>query len=271
MAERPQQRQAAHPTPLTYLKVALSLVALTGIEVGVFYIEPLEAAFLPIFLILSVVKFVLVVLFYMHLKFDSRLFSVFFVGGLLLAILVAVTLLALFQVLSAVANPSEGPETTVVAPFVPTATPTVAPTTQPTGEPTTQPTGEATAEPADEPTKEPPDEETPTVGPTGQEIFLKVPDNIHPPPPLLWCSQCHTIEGVAAGAIGPDLTHIGTDAATSKPGMSAEEYIRESITEPEVFICARDRCTPGLMTKAITGALTDEQVEALVAFLLDQK
>ena len=263
MAERPQPRQAAHPTPLTYLKVAFSLVVLTGIEVGVFYIEPLEAAFLPIFLILSVVKFVLVVLFYMHLKFDSRLFSMFFVGGLVLAVLVAVTLLALFQVLSAVANPSEGPETTVGLPVVPTATPTVAPTTQPTGEPTTQPTGEATAEPADEPT------EAPTVGPTGQEIFMNVPDNAAPQ--ALWCSLCHTIEGVAPGLIGPDLTHIGTDAATSKPGMSAEEYIRESITEPEVFICARDRCTPGLMTKAITGALTDEQVEALVAFLLDQK
>ena len=53
---------------------------------------------------LSAAKFALVVLFYMHLKFDSRLFSGVFVGGLLLAVAVAVTLMSLFQVLSSKAN-----------------------------------------------------------------------------------------------------------------------------------------------------------------------
>ena len=101
MAERLHTRHVAHPTPLTYLKVALTLAALTGVEVGVFYIEALEPAFLVIFILLSVVKFALVVMFYMHLKFDSRLFSGLFVGGLLLAVMVALALMALFQVLSA--------------------------------------------------------------------------------------------------------------------------------------------------------------------------
>ena len=105
--ERQQPRQGAHPTPWTYFKVAFTLAALTGLEVGVFYLDALEPMFLPIFLILSVAKFALVVLFYMHLKFDSRLFSTLFVGGLLLAIAVGVTLMALFQVLSAKAtNPN---------------------------------------------------------------------------------------------------------------------------------------------------------------------
>ena len=107
MADRPRARERAHPTPLTYLKVAATLVALTGLEVAVFYIDALEPAFLLIFLVLSVVKFALVVMFYMHLKFDARLFSGVFVGGLVLAIAVAVMVMALFQVISAKANPEE--------------------------------------------------------------------------------------------------------------------------------------------------------------------
>jgi hypothetical protein len=53
--------------------------------------------------------------------------------------------------------------------------------------------------------------------------------------------------------------------------MSAEDYIRESIKDPEAFICEEERCTAGLMTSAITEKLTDEQVDDLVAFLLTVK
>ena len=108
--ESPQPRQGGHPTPATYIRVALALALLTGVEVGVFYIEALEPGFLPIFIILSIAKFVLVIMFYMHLKFDHRLFSTLFVGGLLLAVAVAITLMALFQVLSAKANPDKDDE-----------------------------------------------------------------------------------------------------------------------------------------------------------------
>ncbi len=74
------------------------------------------------------------------------------------------------------------------------------------------------------------------------------------------------------GLVGPDLTHIGTDAATRKPGVSAEAYIRESIREPDAFVAEGvARAIPGLMTSALTANLTDQQVEALVQFLLAQK
>ena len=88
----------------------------------------------------------------------------------------------------------------------------------------------------------------------------------------LWCSQCHTIEGVSIGLIGPDLTHMATDAATRIPGTSAEDYIRQSITAPESFVAEGvDRATTGLMTTDITSGLDKDQVDALVAFLLAQK
>ena len=82
------------------------------------------------------------------------------------------------------------------------------------------------------------------------------------------------IEGVpeAVGLLGPDLTHIGTEAATRQPGVSAEEYLALSIREPESFVAEGvERAIPGLMLTAITAGLTDEDVDALVAFLLEQK
>ena len=88
-----------HPGPITYLKVAFWLVFITTVEVGLFYVEALDEVIIPIFLILSATKFVMVVMFYMHLKFDSRLFSGFFVGGLLLAVTVGLALLTLFGAL----------------------------------------------------------------------------------------------------------------------------------------------------------------------------
>lgn len=116
MADRLQVHQADHPTPLTYFKVAMTLVVLTGLEVGVFYVDALESLFLVIFILLSIVKFALVVTFYMHLKYDNRLFSGFLVGGLLLAIIVSVALMVLFQTLSTVANPPEAEHARQMAP-----------------------------------------------------------------------------------------------------------------------------------------------------------
>jgi len=86
-----------HPTPLTYFKVAMILVVITAIEVGVFYIEDLGRGIIPILVALSGAKFALVAMFYMHLRYDARLFSVFFVAGLLLAFSVVFALLVLFQ------------------------------------------------------------------------------------------------------------------------------------------------------------------------------
>ncbi|MDA0988613.1 MAG: cytochrome C oxidase subunit IV family protein [Chloroflexi bacterium] len=92
-------RKAAHPTPLTYVKIAANLGAITAFEVGIFYVEAIEDALIPIFIVLSAVKFVLVAMFYMHLKFDERLFSWLFGGGLLLATFVILSLMALFGAL----------------------------------------------------------------------------------------------------------------------------------------------------------------------------
>jgi cytochrome c oxidase subunit 4 len=55
----------------------------------------------PVLLILSTAKFIMVVLFYMHLKFDSPVFSRVFFAPMFLAVLVVVGLVILFKVLPA--------------------------------------------------------------------------------------------------------------------------------------------------------------------------
>lgn len=86
-----------HPTPITYFKVAMVLSFITAVEVGVFYLNWLGHGIIPVLVILSAIKFVLVAMFYMHLKFDSRLYSGMFVVGLLVATGVVFALITLFQ------------------------------------------------------------------------------------------------------------------------------------------------------------------------------
>ena len=84
-----------HPSPTKYFQVAITLVVITALEVGVFYIEQLKWGIIPVLLILSGFKFGLVAMFYMHLKYDSILFSSLFFGGVFLAGSLCIALMAL--------------------------------------------------------------------------------------------------------------------------------------------------------------------------------
>ena len=88
---------ASHPTASTYVVIAAILAVVTAIEVAVYYIDALSSILVPVLLVLSAGKFVMVVGYFMHLKFDSRLFTVFFVGGFLLAAAILLAFLALFD------------------------------------------------------------------------------------------------------------------------------------------------------------------------------
>ena len=82
------------PTPAEYVNIGLLLAAITAVEVAVYYIDALSSVLVPVLVVLSMTKFALVVLWFMHLKFDNRLFSTFFTGGLLLALAVFIVVLA---------------------------------------------------------------------------------------------------------------------------------------------------------------------------------
>ncbi len=88
----------AHPTGNTYLKVFVILTLITIVEVWAYYIPALVESplFNPSLIAMSAAKFAIVVLFYMHLKFDHKLFKVLFSGPLIIAGATIVALLFLF-------------------------------------------------------------------------------------------------------------------------------------------------------------------------------
>ena len=86
----------SQPEPMTYFKVAMALVFLTALEILVFYFDWLGYGIIPVLAVLSIGKFAIVVMYYMHLKFDSKLFTYVFMAGLILAVVVILWLMALF-------------------------------------------------------------------------------------------------------------------------------------------------------------------------------
>ena len=76
-----------HWSDLKYVKLALALAVITALEVALSYTkDDFGSFFLPLLLIMMAVKFFAVVFYFMHLKFDNRLFGLLFYSGLFLAI-----------------------------------------------------------------------------------------------------------------------------------------------------------------------------------------
>jgi cytochrome c oxidase subunit 4 len=100
-AEHDEAHDDGHWSDLDYIKLAIALAAITAIEVAISYmVDDLGPFFLPLLLGLMLIKFFSVVLFFMHLKFDNRLFSLMFYLGLGLAIVVYTVTLFTFEFFS---------------------------------------------------------------------------------------------------------------------------------------------------------------------------
>lgn len=84
-------------TDRQYVLLAIFLAVVTALEVYASYADWLGAFFIPSLLIMMVIKFAAVVLFFMHLRFDNKLFSILFYTGIGLALLVYVGTLLTFQ------------------------------------------------------------------------------------------------------------------------------------------------------------------------------
>lgn len=90
-----ERRGGEHATVGTYVLVALVLTGVTALEVGVIYVRQLTPIIVPLLLAMSAAKFALVALFFMHLRYDSRLLGFLFVGPLILAAALVVALATL--------------------------------------------------------------------------------------------------------------------------------------------------------------------------------
>ena len=86
-----------YPDEWQYIKVALILFGITALEVAVYYISGLKDVLIPILLTMAVLKFAIVALYFMHLRFDSKLFRRFFVTGIVLATVCYLLILTMFH------------------------------------------------------------------------------------------------------------------------------------------------------------------------------
>ncbi len=88
-----------HPGPRQYVVVALVLAVLTAIEVALFYLDFIpQPLVVGLLMGLMLLKFALVALWFMHLRFDSRIFRRLFVTGIILWITVFMIVLLTFGV-----------------------------------------------------------------------------------------------------------------------------------------------------------------------------
>jgi cytochrome c oxidase subunit 4 len=79
-----------------YIQIFVLLVVITAAEVST-YVVDFGDLMLPSLILMMVVKFVLVIMFFMHLKFDNKLFTWVFVSGLVLAVLVYIAAITTFE------------------------------------------------------------------------------------------------------------------------------------------------------------------------------
>lgn len=91
------QTQEQHPTWQLYVKIGVILFITTAVEIAIVYVAALQSILVPLLLGLGIVKFVLVVAYYMHLKQDHKIFATMFIVGFVMAVAVMLAIMAMFD------------------------------------------------------------------------------------------------------------------------------------------------------------------------------
>ncbi len=83
------------------------------------------------------------------------------------------------------------------------------------------------------------------------------------------CASCHSLDGLVGGQAGwgPSFQGISERAGERVPGMSAVDYLRQSILDPSAYVVEG---FDDYMLKSLRFFLGEEDVDALVAFMLTQ-
>ncbi|MGI8408102.1 MAG: cytochrome C oxidase subunit IV family protein [Actinomycetota bacterium] len=84
-----------HPSARKYVFIAVFLAVITAIEVAIYYFDLSESLLVGGLLFFAFIKFVVVALYFMHLKFDNHLFRRLFVTGIVTALLVFTVVLVI--------------------------------------------------------------------------------------------------------------------------------------------------------------------------------
>jgi len=85
--------------PANYLGIFILLAVFTLIETLASYIQQTAIKF-PVLIILSLVKAILVLLYFMHLKFDARIFSYLFIAGCVLSVPLIIVMMIVMPIIA---------------------------------------------------------------------------------------------------------------------------------------------------------------------------
>ncbi|HEY7254686.1 MAG TPA: cytochrome C oxidase subunit IV family protein [Methylomirabilota bacterium] len=90
--------EGGHASVRTYVHVAIVLAIITALEVATLYVPGIPNPLLVgSLLVMSAIKFFLVVGFFMHLRYDHPIMRALFVGPLIIAIAIIMAVMALFS------------------------------------------------------------------------------------------------------------------------------------------------------------------------------
>jgi cytochrome c oxidase subunit 4 len=87
----------AHPSDRNYVGIAAILAVITGVEVAMSYANVSQAIFIPALIVMMIAKFGIVAAWFMHLRFDNKLFRRLFIAGIVLAVAVYMAFLTAMQ------------------------------------------------------------------------------------------------------------------------------------------------------------------------------
>ncbi len=259
-----------HPSLQQYIVIAILLFAITIVEFIIIMDFPgprekviSDALGQPsttiLLFLLSGIKFAIVILFYMHLKFDNKLFFWMFVAGMVLAVMVGLSLIGLFTAV----KPTLGGEPRlpdVAAPCAfdhtigehgenvcPDPTPQPAPTLAPTI-------------PALTITAPVPGNGGPQGGPAGEP---SVAEGQRLSNEVYGCNACHSTDGTVL--VGPSWQGIWGTQEGLESGETATvdaEYIRESINDPYA------KLVEGFGELMPTGlGVTEEEIDSIILYI----
>jgi len=100
-AHEVDEERHSHPSDAQYIGIAAILAAITAAEVSVYYIDFFKDSFIATVAALipmMIAKFALVAAFFMHLRFDNKVFRAVFLTGIILAVIVYMVVLFTFHV-----------------------------------------------------------------------------------------------------------------------------------------------------------------------------
>ena len=254
-----------HPSLKQYIFIAVLLFAITIVEfvlildsVGLREASPIGTT--VILFLLSGIKFAIVILFYMHLKFDNKFFFWVFLAGMVLAVMVGLALLGLFTAV----KPTLGGETRLPDVPAPCAF--------------DHELGEHGENVCPDPTPQP----TSTPAPTIAALAITAPVAVatgggeNGPPPgeptaaegerlaneVYGCNACHSTDGTVL--VGPSWQGIwGTQEALEGGGSATvdADYVRESIHDPAAKLVA------GFGNLMPVLGLTDPEIDSIIEYV----